>query len=147
MTCVEVTYISYGEWTCNFLQLPCACTSSHFTCIFTLILVLSIRCKSYTTEPVYGRVQARGRLGRNTRPDRVNLALERSGGEKNFAWQHSAAFVKVVSTCIGSYSPTCLAISIKPQPALSSHIHSSQLIFHANEPVISKHLPNVASGH
>ena len=29
------------------------------------------------------RVQARGRLRRNTRPDRVNFALEGSGGEKN----------------------------------------------------------------
>ena len=43
--------------------------------------------------------------------------------------------------------PVLVATSIKQAPVLSKYFYVSQLILQANEPVLSKHLPSVGSGH
>ena len=47
---------------------------------------------------------------------------------------------------VSTVAPVLVATSIKQAPVLSKHFLSPQMILHANEPVFSKHLPNLASG-
>ena len=67
------------------------------------------------------RAQARGRLGRNTRPDGVNFALEGSGGENKLRLQSPVAFVKV-ATCIGNILKTKCKYLLQTDMKLSDNL-------------------------
>ena len=58
-----------------------------FSAVHASFFLVGCKMNKNTPIPVQFnyRVQARGRLGRNTRPDGVNFALEGSGGKNNFA--------------------------------------------------------------
>ena len=57
------------------------------------------------------------------------------------------SYTKEVIHYSSTVAPVLVATSIKQAPVLSKHFYVPQLVLHANEPVLSKHLPNVASGH
>ena len=76
-------------------------------CMKKFVAEKIVFCQTYWVSNLAmfrARVQARGRLRRNTRPHEVNFALEGSGGEKtsyetspHFSWREKSLLPKFLS--------------------------------------------------